>query len=205
VTVLAEQRSLVTSGDLRLEAAIHEGAGSLAAVVLHPHPQYGGDMDNHVVIAVCEALAARGATTLRFNFRGTGASDGSYDGGRGEALDALAAAAHIRSAAPDSRLLLAGYSFGAMIAAGIARDAAPAALLLISPPTSVGRLPDLDPDTPALIIAGDRDQVAPAEAIRTMSGDRHQVVLVPDVDHSWWPGLESLVREIDVFLESLPG
>ena len=120
-----ERQITITNGDLRLEAAVHDGEGAIAAVVLHPHPQYGGDMDNHVGMAITSALAARGATTIRFNFRGTGASTGTYDGGDGEASDARAAVAAAREAAPEAKLILAGYSFGAMIAAAIAADVAP--------------------------------------------------------------------------------
>ena len=113
----------IPSGGRSLEAAIHDGDGALAVLVLHPHPQYGGDMDNHVVTAICGAMATRGATTIRFNFRGAGRSQGTYDNGRGEADDARAALKTLREAAPGAKILLAGYSFGAMIAAGVAAGA----------------------------------------------------------------------------------
>lgn len=203
VSGLEERRLTVVSGDLNLEAALHDGDGGLAAVVLHPHPQYGGDMDNHVVTAIVGVLAGRGASTLRFNFRGTGRSGGSYDGGRGEADDARAAVAAAREAAPGAALLLAGYSFGAMIAAAIAHDVAPAALLLVSPPVGMGALPPIDAETPALVIAGDRDEIAPAPAVRGLAGGKCRAVVVEGVDHGWWSGLDSLVHEIDTFVDSL--
>ena len=197
-----ERRIVIASGVLSLEAALRDGAAELVAVVMHPHPQYGGDMDNHVVTAIVGALGARGASTLRFNFRGTGRSEGSYDGGRGEADDARAAVAAIRQAAPGAALLLVGYSFGAMIAAGVARDVGPAALVLVSPPAGMGALPALDPDIPTLVIAGDRDEIAPDDAILGLAGGGCRAVVVQGVDHGWWPGLDSLVREIDSFLDS---
>src|SRR5437870_1749312 len=74
----------------RLDGALRlVQSARLCAVVLHPHPLYGGDMDNHVVTSLCAALNTLGATTLRFNFRGAGASEGTHDNGRAEVDDAL--------------------------------------------------------------------------------------------------------------------
>ena len=81
----------VKSDGLHLEGRVHLAGELLAALVLHPHPQYGGDMDNHVVVACCETLALAGATAFRFNFRGVGGSEGTYSGGMGEASDARSA------------------------------------------------------------------------------------------------------------------
>jgi len=92
------------SGGLQLEGMLHEGDGGLAAVVLHPHPLYGGDMDNHVVLALRGTLAGAGATTLRFNFRGAGRSQGEHDGGRGEATDARAAIDELRKLRPGCQI-----------------------------------------------------------------------------------------------------
>ena len=203
MSAAAERRVTITSGNLSLEAALRDGDGRLAAVVLHPHPQYGGDMDNHVVTTITGALGARGASTLRFNFRGAGRSEGSFDGGSGEADDARAAVAALREAAPGAALLLAGYSFGAMIAAAVARDVASSALLLVSPPVGMGALAPIDAETPALMIAGDRDEIAPAAAIRGLAGGKCRPVVVEGVDHGWWSGLDSLVHEIDTFVDSL--
>jgi uncharacterized protein len=197
-----ERAITIDSDGMRLEGAIRDGDGDLAVLMLHPHPQYGGDMDNHVVMAVCEALASLGAATLRFNFRGAGGSEGSYDGGRGEASDARAAAAALRAANPGARLLLAGYSFGAMVAANVAGDVNPDALALISPPVGMADLPQLDAALPMLIAAGDRDQVAPVAAIRALEGPLRTVTIAPGVDHGWWPGLEVLMAVLTTFVEN---
>jgi alpha/beta superfamily hydrolase len=94
-----ERRFYIEAGDVQLEAVLHlpDGVPPFAGVVVcHPHPRYGGDMNNNVVLAVTRALTDRGIAALRFNFRGVGGSAGSYDDGRGEtedaqhALDALA-------------------------------------------------------------------------------------------------------------------
>ena len=200
---LDERPLTITNGDVRIEAQIHDGDSAIAAIVLHPHPQYGGDMDNRVVTAVASALAARGATTIRFNFRGAGGSTGAYDGGHGEASYARAAVAAAQEAAPKAKLIVAGYSFGAMIAAAIAGDVAPAALILISPPVGLTPLAERTTDLPTLVIAGDRDQIAPTAAVLAMAATNCRTMVVPGVDHSWWPGVELLAGEIDSFLGSL--
>lgn len=203
MSAVEERRISIASGELSLEAAIHDGDGALAVLVLHPHPQYGGDMGNHVVTAICGAMAARGATTLRFNFRGAGRSQGAYDDGRGESDDARAALEALRDAAPGAKVVLAGYSFGAMIAAGVAPGAEAAALVLVSPPVGSAPLPPLDPELLTLLVAGDRDGIAPAQAVQALAAGRRQAVIIEGADHSWWPGLDSLVVQIGTFVESL--
>ncbi len=188
------------SDGLRLEGALHEGEGALAAVVLHPHPQYGGDMDNHVVLAVCGALAAAGATTLRFNFRGTGRSQGAFDDGRGEAADARAAIGVVRGLRLGAPLVLVGYSFGALVAAGIACQEDLQALILVSPPAAFAPLPLLPDGVDTLLITGEYDDLAPPEQLRALEGPRRRVAVVPQAGHAWWPGVESLTREISAFL-----
>ena len=100
-----------------LECALDAPAGAPVglAVVCHPHPLFGGTMDNKVVQTVARALLALGWSTVRFNFRGVGQSAGSWDDGRGEVEDALAVVAQHR--VPDQPLLLAGFSFGGYVAA----------------------------------------------------------------------------------------
>ena len=83
------------------------------AIVLHPHPQFGGTMDNKVVQTLARALLQLGYRTVRFNFRGVGQSEGRFDDGRGELDDLRAVAAWARVEHPDKALWLAGFSFGA--------------------------------------------------------------------------------------------
>lgn len=105
------------SGDLSLEGALVRSPGSSqAAVVCHPHPQCGGDMNNSVVRAVAGSLERAGYATLRFNFRGVGRSDGRYAGGVGEIEDARAAVRYVMESTGVSQVVLAGYSFGALVA-----------------------------------------------------------------------------------------
>lgn len=194
-----ERAFTIESDGLRLEGALREGDGDLLALVLHPHPQYGGDMHNHVVTAVCGALAESGATTLRFNFRGTGRSEGAFDSGRGEADNARAAVAAMRALRPDARLLLAGYSFGAMIAAAVATDVRADALVLISPPLGMMPTPQIAPNLRTLLITGEDDQIAPPDALRALDAPNRTIVVAPGVDHGWWPGLDELTAAVTAF------
>jgi alpha/beta superfamily hydrolase len=148
-------------GDLNLEGelSIAEGA-TRAAVVCHPHPQYGGDMDNPVVLAVAGALRDTGHTTLRFNFRGVGASSGSYGNGVGEAEDLRAAVRFLCTRTAMQHVTLAGYSFGAMVTL----QAGPTIpetdrLIAVAPPLSFFSLACVAAWTyDKLFIVGDHDQ-----------------------------------------------
>ena len=103
----------------RLEGLLEEPAGArFAALVCHPHPQFGGTMHNHATYRLARGLRAAGGLTLRFNFRGVGRSAGAYDRGRGEALDAAAALALLASRHPTLPRLACGFSFGAFAALG---------------------------------------------------------------------------------------
>jgi alpha/beta superfamily hydrolase len=186
-----EERIEFRSDGLVLEGMLARGERPLSFLMLHPHPQYGGDMDNHIVTAACAAFSAAGATTMRFNFRGTGGSHGAYDGGKGEAADARAAAAYLREATGGHPLILAGYSFGALVAASAVLDITPVALALVSPPRggAHGRLPA---NLPILAVTGTDDPIAPPQSLEALAASGARTVVVPGVDHGWWPGVETL-------------
>jgi len=148
-----------------LEALVEEpvaGAAParLAAVVCHPHPLFGGTMSNKVVHTVARALRAGGAATLRFNFRGVGASAGVHDGGAGETGDAIAAVSWVRERWPGLPLVLGGFSFGAAIAIRAAAATRPDWLICVAP--AVDRV-DLGtaplPECDWLIIQGGADEI----------------------------------------------
>jgi uncharacterized protein len=153
--------------DFTLEAEAHLVAGAPAAVVCHPHPAFGGRMDNPLVVALADACAAAGFSTVRFNFRGLDGSEGTPTGGTKEHEDVAAAIAWCRSqGAP--RVALVGYSFGALMATrAIADGAAVAAFAAVGFPTTIlGQAPDrvavveraLDRRLPWLFVEGDADQ-----------------------------------------------
>ena len=92
-------------------------ASSPVALILHPHPKHGGTMNNRVVYSLCQTFAKKGFSTLRFNFRGVGRSEGAYDNGEGELADAAAAMDWLQSTHPQvNSFWVAGFSFGAWIA-----------------------------------------------------------------------------------------
>jgi alpha/beta superfamily hydrolase len=129
-------------------------------VVCHPHPLHGGTLHNKVVHTLARALQEQGMPTLRFNYRGVGSSEGSYDNGRGECDDALAVIAWGRARWPDAPLVLGGFSFGALVALQAALRAQPIRLILIAPAVSRAAFADItSPSCPWLIVQGDADEL----------------------------------------------
>jgi alpha/beta superfamily hydrolase len=163
-----EPVSFVSQG-LHLEGRLAApNAATRAAVLCHPHPQYGGSMDNNVIDGLVSALGERGVATLRFNFRGVGDSEGEYSNGIGEGADARAAVEFLRQRTGQDRVALAGYSFGAMVALQAGRnDLNVDRLIAVAPPLSFLDLSFLDGcRTPILLLAGDRDAYCPIETFR---------------------------------------
>ena len=148
------------------DAAERPGARAGTAVICHPHPLQGGTMHNKVVTMAERALRESGLDTVRFNFRGTGASAGSYDEGRGEGDDLLAVVEWVRRVHPGDALWLAGFSFGSYVSIRNADRLGADALLSIAPP--VGRW-DFDalrlPRCPWLIVQGEADEVVDPQAV----------------------------------------
>jgi hypothetical protein len=160
---------LIEADGLKLEGVLTTpAAATRAAVICHPHPQYGGTMDNHVVVAAADALARAWVATLRFNFRGVGASQGRYDNGRGEAADALAGVKFLSDRVGTRAVTLAGYSFGAMVALRAAHDSeAVASVVAIAPPLAMFDASFLDDSTkPHLFVLGDDDQYCPMHSMQ---------------------------------------
>ena len=179
----------------RLEVAVdppEAPAQPLIAVVCHPLPTEGGTMHNKVVTMAARALREVGATTVRFNFRGTGASEGRFDEGHGESDDLRAVVAWVRGQRPDAQLWLAGFSFGAYVTIKCAAELRPGMLISIAPPAA-GRAWDFDaitpPDCPWLIIQGDADEIVDPQAVYDWVDslrERRQppeLVRMPDTSH----------------------
>lgn len=130
------------------------------AVVCHPHPLYGGSLDNKVTATLARTLGERGIPALRFNFRGVGASAGAYADGAGETEDLLAVVDVARRLYPERELWLAGFSFGAYVALRAARRADPARLITVAPPVHLYDCAALPaPQCPWLLIQGRNDEV----------------------------------------------
>jgi len=175
----------------RIEAAfdLPEGAThQVLAIICHPLPTEGGSMHNKVVTMSARALRESGIATLRFNFRGVGASEGTFDDGDGELDDLRAVAAWARAQHPDKALWLAGFSFGAWVSLRGAEELGAAALILIAPP--VGRSWAFDdialPSVPWLVIQGDDDEiVAAGEVAAWVASLQHppELVRMPGASH----------------------
>jgi alpha/beta superfamily hydrolase len=131
-----------------------------AAVVCHPHPQYGGTLQNKVVHTLARAFVAQNFLAMRFNFRGVGASEGAFDDGPGELQDALAASRAARQRCPDGPLWFAGFSFGAAVAIGAAAEVDADGLVSVAPAMSRVKGPGAkQPACPWLIVQGDEDDL----------------------------------------------
>ncbi len=190
---MKEERVTFESGDLTLEGMIASPAGTeprRAAAVCHPHPLYGGSMHNNVVDAALDALWSRGFATLRFNFRGVGASQGEFDNGRGETDDALAAIRFLtaRNGVRPEAAVLAGYSFGAMVAVRAAEEqSSVAAIAAIALPIGMIDAAALGSiKKPIVLLAGDQDSYCPAKHLTTLAerlGPSAQLKIIPGADH----------------------
>ncbi len=182
----------LTSEGLTLEGVLHQPASRPfpAAAVCHPHPLYGGDMNNNVVAAVCQALVEAGIAALRFNFRGVGRSEGKYADGQGERADAAAALAYLRQLPEvnEGRVGIIGYSFGATVAL-TAADERLAAAVAISLPSFGQDIAGLTIRCPTLLISGDRDEFSPADSLPALAaaiGPHCQTTIIRGADHFWW-------------------
>lgn len=192
------------SDNNRLEGLFYEGSNGKGVVITHPHPMYGGDMYNGVVESIASAYREKGYSTLRFNFRGVGASEGRFDDGDGEQKDVLAAQAYLEQM-KIQRVDLAGYSFGAWVNARVGCvDATGQQMVMVSPPvafidyTSVGRLPCLK-----LVVAGSRDDYAPTDQIRNMLpnwNDAAAFRIIEGADHFYGGYLQELESILEAFI-----
>jgi alpha/beta superfamily hydrolase len=157
------------------------------AVVAHPNPPDGGTMHNKVVTMCARALAELGVPVVRFNFRGTGHSEGNFDNGRGEVLDLLAVARWAQAARPDAQLWLAGFSFGAWVALQAARQLPVKQMISIAPPVGFRDFTGVrPPDCPWLLIQGEQDEVVDANKVLEWAAKQQPaptVVRMPETGH----------------------
>ena len=152
--------------ETKLEYAAEDPAPGVFGVVCHPHPLYGGTMDNKVVHTLARAMMECGAPAFRFNFRGVGASGGKFDHGRGEADDLASVVAEGRRRFPSARLWLGGFSFGAFVALRAAARVAPDKLVAVAPPVARFDLGEVaNPDCDWMLAQGDADDVVPSAEV----------------------------------------
>ncbi len=210
-----EQSATITSGELTLEGilVLSEKEKQPGLVLCHPHPLYGGSMDDSRILAISKAAVAKGLNTLRFNFRGVGKSQGQFGQGLGEMQDTIAAMEFLRNQShiDGSRIALLGYSFGGSMALAAAMDANPAALVTISAPI---RSSEIDSaivtegiryvNCPVYIVHGrDDDSVhyVEAEGIYAQLQVKEKYLrLINGANHFWTRRLNFIIPMIIAFL-----
>ena len=163
---MAEKVTFLSEG-YEIEGLFIKKAEDKGAVITHPHPLYGGDMYSMVVETIAHAYNLKGYSTLKFNFRGVGNSQGRYDNGIGEQKDVLGALSCIAGMGINA-IDLVGYSFGAWVNAhAVQEETVPTRMVMVSPP--VGFMAFQSAVTIArlkLVITGSEDDIAPAETIQ---------------------------------------
>lgn len=168
------------------------------ALVAHPHPQQGGTLDNKVAQTLARSFAALGYVAIRFNFRGAGKSEGSFDDGRGETDDALAALAYGRERYPALEAtppVLAGFSFGTFVQSRVARSVPPERMVLIAP--AVKRFEGAPVPADTIVIHGEEDDVVPLAQVFAWARPLQLPVLVfPGCGHFFHGRLVHLQRAI---------
>jgi alpha/beta superfamily hydrolase len=189
------ERRFVEGPAGRIECAVDRPDSGLrgAALIAHPHPLFGGTLDNKVVQTLARAFVELGYESWRPNFRGVGQSGGKYDEGRGEVEDLEAVASHLVT----EKIVLAGFSFGAAMQARFTEKLKkenqfePERLLLVGVAVASFETPAVPPDT--LVIHGERDETVPLAAVLDWARPQElPIVLVPGADHFFNHRLHSL-------------
>lgn len=186
-----------------------DNGGFWAGIICHPHPLYGGNMDNTMVMTAWEAFTEANLISLRFNFRGTGRSQGRHGGGETEQEDVRAAIDYLaaQNDCHESGIILAGYSFGAMVGLRVGvKDPRVSALIAIAPPLIMDDFSFLeDCPKPRLIIAGDNDNVCPKALVDNLYQclkEPKRFSSLPGADHSLFGAEQEIKRTIIDFIEA---
>jgi len=163
------ERITFLSEEYEIEGLLNQRDEKKGVVVTHPHPLYGGDMYNLVVESIVHVYHMKGYSTLKFNFRGVGRSQGTYDDGLGEQKDVLSALSFLADMGME-RIDLAGYSFGAWVNAhAIQADTLTNQMIMVSPPVGFMDFNSIvTMDALKFVVTGNRDDIAPANVIEKM-------------------------------------
>jgi uncharacterized protein len=174
------RRELIAGPAGKIECAIDEPQGAARGVTLiaHPHPLFGGTLDNKVVQTLARAFVELGYSAWRPNFRGVGATEGQHDEGRGEVEDLAAVLRFMKSEKP----VLAGFSFGAAMQTQLAQTVTPERMVLIGLAVNKFPAPPVPPDT--LLIHGEKDDTVPLQSVLDWALKQDlPVIVVPGADH----------------------
>jgi alpha/beta superfamily hydrolase len=194
----------------RLEGRYHHNrtAGGPVALVLHPHPQQGGTMNNKVVYTLYHVFSRRGFSVMRFNFRGVGRSQGVFDNGQGELSDAAAALDWLQTVNPDAgHCWVAGFSFGAWIGMQLLmRRPEISGFISVAPPANRQDFTFLAPcPSSGLIVHGDSDDIVPEASVAKLAAKLSAQKTIT-VDHTVIPGANHFFSEhLDVLGKTVDG
>ncbi|WP_372693694.1 alpha/beta hydrolase [Immundisolibacter sp.] len=176
-------------------------------VICHPHPQYGGTLDNKVVYTLARAAQGLGAPAVRFNFRGVGRSEGAFANAVGEVDDLLAVTAFARARWPERPVHVAGFSFGAAVALRGHAAVGAESLLLVAPPAGMGYLePAAAPEVPWQVIHGRDDQLIALDVLQRWLQTVDPLAplsVIDDADHFFHGRLTPLREAAQAFWEPL--
>jgi len=202
---MTEEEIIINSGKIKIEGLLKNLSGDKGVIVSHPHPLHGGDMYNNVVEAVCMVYQEKGYSTLRFNFRGVGQSEGEYDEGIGEQDDVEAALVYFADLGK-KELDLVGYSFGSWVnALGLNKYKKVKRVIMVSPPVDLLDFSSLAYNQKIkLVISGSEDEIADWKSIKKMiPGWNHEAALkvIQGADHFYWGKTDELEEIIHEFLE----
>jgi hypothetical protein len=180
----AGERIFIDGGAGRIETVLDrpESKPRGIALVAHPHPLYGGTLDNKVVQTLARTFVELGYVSLRPNFRGVGASEGEHDEGRGETEDLLRVVAQAAKDFGDLPLALAGFSFGAAVQTQAAQRTNPHRVVLVG--VAVGRFPSETVPSDSIVIHGEMDETIPLSKVLDWARPQDlPVVVIPGADH----------------------
>ena len=194
--MIAAGRDHVEGPAGRLEIAVADPGSGRRGIALfaHPHPLHGGTLDNKVVQTLAKAFFSLDYAAVRLNFRGVGGSEGVFDDGRGEIEDVMAVARYARERFGAMDLALAGFSFGAYVAAQAARSLHPAKLLLVAPAVNLYTMPSVQGAT--LVVHGEDDDVVPLKEVLAWARPQQlPVTVLPGAGH-FFHGMLVPLREL---------
>ncbi len=154
------------AGNLEVIATPAKGDAHATAIICHPHSLHGGTMNNKVVTTLARAFYDLGLRTVRFNFRGVGKSVGKYSDGVGELEDLFAVVKWVKESCAKDKLWLAGFSFGAYVAACAATKIKIAQLVTVAPPVVHFNITTLPPILcPWIVVQGEQDEIVPSDQV----------------------------------------
>jgi len=199
----------------RLEGRYHHAKrpNSPVALLLHPHPQYGGTMNNKIVYALYQTFVRRGFSTLRFNFRGVGRSQGRFDNGQGELSDAASALDWMQTQNPNTTACwIAGFSFGAWVGMQLMmRRPEIRGFISVAPPASMHDFSFLAPcPASGMILHGDKDEVVPqasvdklAQKLQKQKNIKIDYRVIAGSDHFFQDHIDDVSKHVNDYLDKV--